>query len=66
MPPVPSSRTAPPNPRIAEGRAATENARRLARLTYAKRTMIKVRDGNPGFTPEQIDALCAVLRGASE
>jgi hypothetical protein len=62
MPSSTASRTSP-KPSNAAAIAATEHARRLARLTYAKRTMIKVRNGNPRFTPEQIEALCAVLRG---
>ena len=44
----------------------TVRARRGARFAHAKRRMEQLRETEPRFTTEQIDALCAILRRESE
>jgi hypothetical protein len=41
-------------------------ARRAMRFKFAQSKVRYLRDTEPKFTPEQIDALCAILRGESE
>lgn len=41
-------------------------AMRAKRYNALARHVIKFRDAEPAFTPDQIDALCALLRGGAK
>jgi hypothetical protein len=50
----------------AEHRQHTENARRLARLKFARARIERIRDGNPPFTDDELADLAELLAPASE